>query len=82
MTPAGIYQMVERRCAEAGIPRMHPHQFRHWATDKMLEGGVPEGAVVVLNGWSSRAMLDRYGAAHRERRAAEAAAAAGIGSVL
>jgi integrase len=82
LTANGIYQLVERRCRQAGVPRIHPHQFRHWATDQMLAGDMPEGAVIVLNGWRGRAMLDRYAAAHREQRAGEAARAAGIGAIL
>jgi site-specific recombinase XerD len=82
MTPNGVYQMVARRCAEAGIARIHPHQFRHWTTDRQLEAGMPEGAIVIMNGWTSRQMLDRYGAEHAARRAADAARDHGIGGVL
>jgi integrase len=82
LTENGIYQLVERRCAQAGVERIHPHQFRHWSTDRMLDSGLQEGQVMVLNGWTSRAMLERYGKARGERRAADAARQAGIGGVL
>lgn len=29
MTTSGVRQMLKRCCAEAGMPRLHPHQFRH-----------------------------------------------------
>lgn len=82
LTTNGVYQMTQRRCDEAGVERLHPHQYRHWSTDQMLEAGMQEGQVMILNGWSSRKMLDRYGKERAARRAAGAARAAGIGGVL
>jgi hypothetical protein len=29
MTPSGLYQMVAARGAAAGLPPLHPDQFRH-----------------------------------------------------
>ena len=29
LTSSGIAQMIKRRCKAAGIPAVHPHQFRH-----------------------------------------------------
>jgi uncharacterized glyoxalase superfamily protein PhnB len=29
VTDSGVRQMLERRCLDAGIPPVHPHQFRH-----------------------------------------------------
>ena len=28
LTSSGVAQMLRRRCATAGIPQLHPHQFR------------------------------------------------------
>jgi integrase len=82
MTRSGMYQMTERRCAQAGVPRIHPHQFRHWSTDRMLDSGMLEGQVMLLNGWTTRKMIDRYGRDRAGRRAGDAARRAGIGAVL
>ncbi|MET0423611.1 MAG: tyrosine-type recombinase/integrase [Actinoplanes sp.] len=44
----------------AGVP-VHPHMFRHtWASEFRAAGG-EEGDLMVLGGWRSRTMLDRYG---------------------
>ncbi len=33
-------QMLERRCLDAGMPPVHPHQFRHaFAYDWLATGG-------------------------------------------
>ncbi len=61
MTPSGIAQMLRRRCDEAGLARIHPHQFRHsFAAAWMADGG-SEGDLMALAGWASRDMLARYG---------------------
>ena len=65
----GITDMLKRRCAEAGIPSIHPHQFRHTWADEMLAGGASEGDTMRLAGWSSRVMLNRYAAVNAHRRA-------------
>jgi site-specific recombinase XerD len=28
MTPSGVAQIIKRRCRQAGVPNIHPHQFR------------------------------------------------------
>jgi site-specific recombinase XerD len=67
----GIGAMLERRAARAGMAALHPHMFRHtWASGFRGNGG-SEGDLMVLGGWRSRAMLDRYGRAAAEDRARE-----------
>jgi site-specific recombinase XerD len=66
---SGLYYMIRRRCAEAGIPTIHPHQFRHTWADALGRSGVQDGELMVLGGWTNRAMLDRYGKAGKESRA-------------
>jgi len=68
----GIDAMLERRGAAAGITGLHPHTFRHtWAHAFRAAGG-NEGDLMVLGGWRSRAMLDRYGKTAAADRAADA----------
>lgn len=65
----GVGTMIERRCAEAGIPHIHPHQFRHTFAHQWKVGGGNEDALMRIMGWRSREMLSRYGASAGEERA-------------
>ena len=69
MTDSGIAQMLERRCGEAGIEKVHPHQLRHTAAHAWLADGGGEDAAMRLFGWKSRQMLSRYGASAADERA-------------
>ncbi len=72
LTGSGIAQMIERRCDEAGVPRVHPHQFRHtWAHQFKLSGG-DRGDLKRMGGWKSDQMVDRYGASAADERARSA----------
>ncbi len=71
ISPDGIDAMLKRRAARVGLKGVHPHVFRHsWASAFRAAGG-SEGDLLVLGGWRSRAMLDRYGASAAADRAAE-----------
>jgi site-specific recombinase XerD len=72
LTDNGIRQMVRRRQEQAGIPRIHPHVFRHTFSHYYLKGGGSEGDLVRITGWKDRQMLDRYGASVASERAREA----------
>ena len=72
MGPSGLYQTVEKRCDEAGIARIHPHQFRHTFAHKMQQGNVNDSDLMYLAGWRTRSMLNRYGASAAAERAIEA----------
>jgi hypothetical protein len=52
-----------------GLSHLHPHALRHAWAHRMLSSGVGEGDVMVLGGWSNRAMLSRYGAYAASERA-------------
>lgn len=71
LSPDGIDAMLKRRAALAGIEGLHPHVFRHsWASAFRSAGG-SEGDLMVLGGWRSRQMLDRYGKTEASDRARE-----------
>jgi len=73
LTQSGIAQMLRRRCQQAGIRPINPHQFRHARAHDALARGMSEGDAMTFFGWRSREMLARYGAALAEERALEAA---------
>jgi hypothetical protein len=67
MTPSGIYQVVHDRAA--GLPAIHPHQLRHaFATSWLAEGG-NKNELMLVAGWKSRIMIDRYTKATAVERA-------------
>ncbi len=69
LTSSGVAQILRRRCAAAGIPQLHPHQFRHTAAHAWLASGGGETDAMRLFGWKSRVMLNRYGASNADERA-------------
>jgi site-specific recombinase XerD len=72
LTESGVTQMLRRRCTEAGIPRIHPHQLRHTFSHEFRANGGSEDDLMRLGGWKSRTMLSRYGASAGDQRAREA----------
>jgi len=68
----GIAQMLRRRCKDAGISNLHPHQLRHTAAHVWLAMGGSETDAMRIFGWRSRQMLNRYGASAADERAREA----------
>lgn len=69
MTDSGIAQLIERRCAQAGVPKIHPHQLRHTAAHMWMAADGSESDAMRLFGWKSRQMLNRYGASAADERA-------------
>lgn len=70
LTPSGILQMLERRSASAGLPKVHPHQLRHTAfADFDNASGGNINAEMGLFGWTSPQMAHHYGRDARERQA-------------
>jgi integrase len=74
--------MLDRRAIRVGLVPIHPHQLRHtWASAFRSNGG-SEGDLMVLGGWKSRSMLDRYGKQDAADRAAESARKRSLGDRL
>jgi len=68
----GIRKILIRRAEQAGYAGVTPHQFRHTFSDAWLKSGGSEGDLMRLNGWKSRAMVDRYADDVANQRALEA----------
>jgi site-specific recombinase XerD len=82
VTGSGVAQILETRCAKAGIERLHPHQLRHVFAHRWLADGNGETDLMALTGWRSRAMLSRYAASAAAERARDPHRRAALGDRL
>lgn len=69
MNGNGLRQILRKRCRQAGIPELHPHQLRHAFAHRWLSSGRSETGLMKLAGWSTPAMLRRYASALADDRA-------------
>lgn len=72
LTIWGVGTMIERRCRQAGVPHVHPHQFRHTLAHLWRVRGGGDDELMRIMGWRSREMLGRYGQSAAQERAREA----------
>jgi integrase len=79
---SGVSQMLARRCAQAGLDRLHPHQFRHTFSHEFRVEGGSEGDLMYLAGWKSTAMAHRYGVSAAAQRARDTHRRLGLGDKL
>ena len=68
VTESGIYQMVVARGEAAGLGKINPHQFRHTSSHLAKVMGMRDEDIMYKHGWSTTAMLRRYGASAAEER--------------
>jgi site-specific recombinase XerD len=72
LTDSGITQILRRRCKDAGLGPLHPHQLRHTAAHIAAKSGLGDSDMMRIFGWRSRQMLNRYGASAADERARDA----------
>ncbi|WP_170185067.1 tyrosine-type recombinase/integrase [Saccharothrix texasensis] len=65
----GVEEALKRRGSQAGVADLHAHRFRHGWAHSWLAAGGQERDLMRLAGWTSEAMLDRYGASAAQERA-------------
>ncbi len=72
LSGSGVAQMLRRRGATAGIKGLRPHLFRHTFSHEWMAAGGSESDLMALAGWSSPAMVRRYGRSAAAERAIDA----------
>lgn len=79
---SSVAQILNKRADQAGVPHIHPHMFRHTWAHELKAAGAAEGDLMALGGWSTSAMVHRYGKSVAVARAHEAARRVSLGDRL
>ena len=79
---SGVAQLLKRRCAEANVAPIHPHQARHTFAHHFRAAGGSEGDLMYLAGWQSTAMAHRYGRSAAAQRAQDSLRRLSLGDQL
>jgi integrase len=82
LTGEGIRQLIGVRARQAGLEGVFVHRFRHSFAHAWLADGGQEHDLAQVAGWSSTAMLARYGASAAAERARQAHRRLGPGEKL
>lgn len=77
----GIDKVLRRLADRAGVEGFHVHRLRHTYAHRFLKAGGQERSLMTLAGWSSPAMLARYGASLQEERSLDEARRLGLGEL-
>ena len=79
---SSVAQILNKLADAAGVPHVHPHMFRHTWAHELKAAGAAEGDLMALGGWSSAAMVHRYGKSVAVARAHDAARRVALGDRL
>jgi site-specific recombinase XerD len=79
LSRSGLQQMLRRRCAQAGIAAIHPHQLRHTSVIACKRARMDVATGKKLFGWSSGKMWEHYGESAAAELAVEQGRAAAGG---
>lgn len=82
ITTDGVRWRMELLAAEANVPGLHPHTFRHSFADRWLAAGGQERDLMHLAGWRSEAMLKVYARSTAVKRSHDAHRRMGLGNDL
>jgi site-specific recombinase XerD len=82
LTIHSLRMILRKRCKEAGIKNLHPHQIRHFAADRAMAAGITDQDMMTLFGWTTQQMLQIYGRANKDQRAIETAKRLALGDKL
>ncbi|GAA1098904.1 tyrosine-type recombinase/integrase [Nocardiopsis exhalans] len=72
LSAQAVRLMLSEGCKRVGVPHVFPHQLRHQFAHEFRFAGGNDGDLMYLAGWTSTAMLRRYGASGAAVRAAQA----------
>jgi site-specific recombinase XerD len=81
MNPRGVYQAIRRRARLCGGD-LHPHQLRHFSAHMAKAAEMTDSDIMMLFGWTTDRMLQRYGREHARQRALDSSRRHALGNAL